>query len=136
MKDGYPVLHEWKNFLLVYKFAIDEVHTNLTILSEEFHYIHDHNPIEHLKTRVKTPKSISAKLKRKGYEATTANALEYIHDIAGIRITCPFISDIYTLHQLLEEQHDIQVIEIKDYVKNPKPNGYQSYHMILSFLCF
>ncbi|QQK78463.1 hypothetical protein HUG20_01170 [Salicibibacter cibi] len=70
-------LQEWKNFLLVYKFAIEEINSKLTFLSEEFHHTHEHNPIEHLKTRVKDPKSIAAKLERKGYESSTAHAQEY-----------------------------------------------------------
>ncbi|MTI47155.1 GTP pyrophosphokinase [Sporosalibacterium faouarense] len=129
-------VEEWTNMLLIYKFAIEEVNTKLKILNEEFQYIHKHNPIEHLKDRVKKPKSIMKKLQRKGIDITIDNARKHIHDIAGIRVICSFTSDIYTLFEMIKKQSDIKVIEVKDYIKSPKPNGYKSLHMIIEIPVF
>lgn len=127
---------EWNNLILIYRFALREVNTKLNILNEEFQFIHSHNPIEHIKSRVKSTDSIIAKLKRKGHEVTFENAKKYIHDIAGIRIICSFTSDIYTIYELIEKQSDVKIIEIKDYIKKPKPNGYQSLHLIVEIPVF
>ncbi|MCT4607003.1 MAG: GTP pyrophosphokinase family protein [Marinisporobacter sp.] len=127
---------EWNNLLLIYRFALSEVNTKLNILNEEFQFIHSHNPIEHIKSRVKSTDSIISKLERKGYAITLENAQKYIHDIAGIRIICSFTSDIYTIYELIKKQSDINIIEIKDYIKNPKPNGYQSLHLIVEIPVF
>ncbi|MCT4595399.1 MAG: GTP pyrophosphokinase family protein [Anaeromicrobium sp.] len=127
---------EWNNLLLLYRFALSEVNTKLSILNEEFQFIHSHNPIEHIKSRVKSTNSIVSKLSRKGHEVTLENARKYIHDIAGIRIICSFTSDIYTIYELIEKQSDVNIIEIKDYIKNPKPNGYQSLHLIVEIPVF
>ncbi|SHI91845.1 putative GTP pyrophosphokinase [Clostridium amylolyticum] len=129
-------INEWKNFLLLYKFALDEINTKLTILNEEFQLIHSYNPIEHIKSRLKTPKSISDKLRRKGHEVSMENAKEYIYDIAGIRVITSFTSDIYNLVALICKQNDIKVVEVKDYIKNPKPNGYRSLHLLLEIPVF
>ncbi len=133
LSEGYE---EWKSLLLIHKFAVDEINTKLKILNEEFQLIHSYNPIEHIKARVKTPKSIVEKLTRRGYEVSLENAKEYIDDIAGLRVICSFTSDIYTLYDLLEQQSDIEVIKVKDYIGNPKPNGYQSLHMIVKIPVF
>lgn len=129
-------LDEWTNVLLVYKFALDEINTKLKILNEEFTLIHSHNPIEHIKSRIKKPKSIIEKLQRKGLEFSTKNIETYINDVAGIRITCSFLSDIYKIYDLLNQQDDIYTIKVKDYIKNPKPNGYKSLHMIVEIPIF
>lgn len=130
------MLNEWKNNLLMYKFALDEINTKLKIISEDYQFIHNHNPIEHMKSRIKTPKSIATKLKRKGLDLTIENVLEHIHDIAGVRITCSFISDIYRLVDVISNQDDITVLKIKDYIKNPKPNGYKSLHLLVTVPVF
>ncbi|RHW42308.1 GTP pyrophosphokinase family protein [Neobacillus notoginsengisoli] len=122
--------------MMVYKFAIDEVNTKLNILREEFQAIHDYNPIEHISSRVKSPESIFKKVQRKNCELSLASIKENIHDIAGIRITCSFISDIYKVSEMIKSQIDISVIECKDYIKNPKPNGYQSLHLIIMIPVF
>lgn len=124
-------INEWKNNLIIYRFALEEINTKLKILNEEFQFIHNHNPIEHIKSRIKDPRGIMIKLQRKGLDITVDNAKKHIHDIAGVRITCSFISDIYDIYQLLEKQDDITVIKVKDYIKNPKPNGYKSLHLII-----
>lgn len=129
-------LNEWKNSLIIYNFALDEINTKLKILNEEFQFIHNHNPIEHIKSRIKDPKGIMQKLHRKGHVITMENAKKYIHDIAGVRITCSFISDIYEIYNIIEKQADIKVLQVKDYIKNPKPNGYKSLHLIISIPVF
>ncbi|WP_071396997.1 GTP pyrophosphokinase [Bacillus tuaregi] len=129
-------LTEWKEQLFVYKFALDEINTKLNILNEEYQHIHNHNPIEHMKSRIKSPASIVKKLKRKGLDITIGHALEHIHDIAGVRITCSFISDIYTLFEAISRQDDIEVIRVKDYIKQPKANGYKSLHLIVEIPVF
>lgn len=122
---------EWKNLMLMYRFALKEVETKLNILNEEFQFIHLHNPIEHIKTRLKTSESITSKLIRRGYEVNLENAKEYINDIAGARIICSFTSDIYTIFDFIKKHEDLRVIEVKDYIKNPKENGYQSLHLVV-----
>jgi putative GTP pyrophosphokinase len=129
-------LGEWTNTLLIYKFALDEINTKIRILNEEFTLTHNHNPIEHVKSRLKKPDSIMEKLERKGLELTQYNLENYMSDIAGVRISCSFISDIYMIYELLKQQDDIYIIEIKDYIKNPKPNGYKSFHMIIEIPIF
>ena len=89
-------------------------------------------PIEHIKSRIKTAESIVKKLRRYGYESTISNMVEYINDIAGIRVICSFMSDIYRIADMISNQSDIKVISVKDYLKNPKPSGYRSYHMIVT----
>jgi len=127
---------ELTRFMMAYKFALDEMNTKINILKDEFHYIHDYNPIEHVKSRVKTPESILKKVYRKGYPLSLPSIKENIKDIAGVRITCSFISDIYEISRMLQQQKDIKVIDCKDYIKNPKPNGYQSLHMLFEIPIF
>lgn len=127
---------ELTRFMMTYKFALDELNTKIDILKQEFSYIHDYNPIEHVTSRIKSPESIVKKVGKKGLPLTLTAIKENIHDIAGIRITCSFRSDIYELSNMLQSQQDIKVIEIKDYIKNPKPNGYQSLHLILEVPVF
>lgn len=119
----------WRDLLLVHQFAVKEIKTKLDILDEEFRNIHDYNPIEHIRYRVKKPNSIMEKLDRLGIEPTIENARMHISDIAGIRIVCSFTTDIYRIAELLENQDDINVVLIKDYIKEPKENGYKSLHM-------
>ncbi|RIU92792.1 GTP pyrophosphokinase [Oceanobacillus picturae] len=122
--------------MMSYKFALHEMNTKIDILKQEFHYIHEYNPIEHVNSRLKAPESILKKVKKKGYELSLPAIRENVRDIAGIRITCSFISDIYEISDMLQRQKDITVIECKDYIKNPKPNGYQSLHLILQVPIF
>ncbi|MBI9015116.1 MAG: GTP pyrophosphokinase family protein [Clostridiales bacterium] len=119
----------WRDLLLVHKFAVEEIKTKLDILDEEFRNIHDYNPIEHIRYRVKKPNNIIKKLDRMGFEPTIENARMHISDIAGIRIICSFTNDIYHVAELLEKQDDLKVVLIKDYIKEPKANGYKSLHM-------
>lgn len=123
-------------FMMGYKFALDEVNTKIDILKQEFQLIHDYNPIEHVKSRIKSPKSILRKVQKKGYDFSLPMIKEKIRDIAGIRITCSFISDIYEISNMLQKQRDVEVIEVKDYIKNSKENGYQSLHLIIKIPIF
>lgn len=126
----------WRDLLLVHKFAVEEVKTKLEILDEEFRNIHDYNPIEHIRYRVKKPNSIMDKLDRLGLEPTIENARIHLSDIAGIRIICSFTTDIYRVADLLQSQDDLNVIQIKDYIKTPKKNGYKSLHMLVDIPVF
>ena len=119
-------------FRSIYSSALKEIGTKLEILNDEFQHVHQYNPIEHIKSRIKTSESIVKKLKKHGYESTIDNMVQYINDIAGIRIICSFTTDIYRIAEMLERQSDIKVLSIKDYIKRPKPSGYKSYHMIVS----
>lgn len=116
--------------LMVHKFAIDSVMTKIRIWSEEFDYTHEHDPIEHITSRIKRPEAIVQKLRRRGLPVTPSSARENLDDIAGIRVVCPFISDVYLIDQLLR-RHDMTIVQIKDYIQNPKPNGYRSLHLIM-----
>ncbi|WP_273851466.1 GTP pyrophosphokinase [Guptibacillus spartinae] len=135
-KEFQARIEEWKNFLFIYKFALDEINTKLTILNDEFQFVHQHNPIEHVKSRIKSPESIMAKLERKGLEITTENVKKHINDIAGVRVTCSFTNDIYRIYEMIESQDDIRLINVKDYVTHPKPNGYKSLHLIVEIPVF
>ncbi len=128
----YGEVDSWATTLLLYNSALKEVGTKLEILNDEFQHIHQYNPIEHIKSRIKTPESIVRKLKKRGYESTLDNMVKYVNDIAGIRIICSFTSDIYRIAEMLRNQSDIKVISIKDYIKSPKESGYKSYHMLVS----
>lgn len=121
----------WAEFLLPYKFAVDELFTKFTNIKSEFHLIKRTTPIEHVKRRVKTPMSIVNKLERKRLPVNIESAREHIQDIAGIRIICPFITDIYLVYEHLLNLHGIRVIQTKDCIKNPKANRYQSLHIIV-----
>lgn len=125
------------NMLMMrYKSATKEIQTKLEILNEEFTVTNQRNPISSIKTRVKSPSSIYEKLKRKGFEFTEESIMKNLDDVAGIRIVCPFVSDIYTLADMIGSQDDLTVLKVKDYIQNPKPNGYRSYHMIIEIPVF
>jgi putative GTP pyrophosphokinase len=128
-------LKQFKNeitrFMMMYKFALDEMETRIEILVQEFEMLHEYNPIEHTKSRLKSPESILNKLNRKSCDFSFSGIRDNIKDIAGLRITCSFISDIYLISQMLKNQSDLKVLEEKDYIKYPKPNGYQSLHLLI-----
>ena len=129
-------LDEWKRMQLIYSAALKEVNTKLEILNSEFQMAHRYNPIEHITARIKSPDSIAKKLRHQGRTVTVENIVRYINDVAGIRIICSFTSDIYLIAELIRKQSDVKVLKIKDYIENPKPNGYTSYHMIVSVPIF
>lgn len=126
----------WEEVVLIYNSALKEIGTKLEILNDEFQHVHQYNPIEHIKSRIKTPQSIVKKLKKHGYESTIENMVRYVNDIAGIRVICSFTSDIYRIAEMIINQSDIKVISVKDYILNPKPSGYKSYHLIISVPIF
>ena len=125
-------IESWNEVILVYNAALKQVQTKMEILNDEFQHVHQYNPIEHIKARIKTPESIVKKLKRSGKESTIQNMIEYVNDIAGIRIICSFSSDIYRIAAMIKEQKDINILLTKDYITYPKASGYRSYHMIVS----
>ena len=119
-----------------YRCAIMEIETKFNVLNEQFSLLHERNPIESIKTRLKTPKSIAEKLYRKGYPLSLKSVEENIYDVAGVRVICSFIDDIYMLADCLTRQDDIKLLETKDYIKNPKDNGYRSLHLIVEIPIF
>ena len=130
---NYEDVDSWKTIMFLYNSALKEVGTKLEILNDEFQHVHKYNPIEHIKTRIKTPESIVKKLRRYGYEISIENMVKYI---AGVRLICSFTSDIYRLAEMIGNQSDLKVLSIKDYIKNPKESGYKSYHMLVSVPIF
>ncbi|MCR2784854.1 MULTISPECIES: GTP pyrophosphokinase family protein [unclassified Microbacterium] len=120
-----------QRFLLEYRFGLQEVETKISILRDEFANMHAYNPIEHVTSRVKSPDSLVEKVVRKGIAADFDTIRANITDVAGVRITCSFRADAYRLFDLLTAQSDITVIAVKDYIAEPKPNGYQSLHAIV-----
>ena len=122
----------WKEVILIYNSALKQISTKLAILNDEFQHVHRYNPIEHIKSRIKTSESIVKKLRRHGYESTIQNMIQYVNDIAGIRVICSFTSDIYQIADMIRNQSDIKVISVKDYIVNPKSSGYKSYHMLVT----
>lgn len=131
MKEDSPI-ESWTEVILIYNSALKQISTKLEILNDEFQHVHRYNPIEHIKSRIKSSESIVKKLRRNGYESTIENMVEYVNDIAGIRVICSFSSDIYRIAEMISNQNDIKVLSIKDYIKNPKPSGYRSYHMLIT----
>ncbi|MFD1887831.1 GTP pyrophosphokinase [Paenibacillus wenxiniae] len=130
------IRHNVTRFMMMYEFALKELETKIEILNDEFLALHEYNPIEHTKSRVKSPESLMKKLQRKGGAENLDEIRETIRDIAGLRITCSFTEDIYWVCDMLKNQTDLNVIEIKDYIKEPKPNGYRSLHMIIQVPVF
>lgn len=123
---------QMQRFLLEYRFAMQEIETKLAILREEFLHMHEYNPIEHVSSRVKSVDSLVDKLQRRGLGTDFDEIRREIHDIAGVRVTCAFIRDVYRLFDLLTQQDDITVLEVEDFIEQPKPNGYKSLHTIIS----
>ncbi|MDN4472598.1 GTP pyrophosphokinase [Demequina zhanjiangensis] len=125
-----------QRFLLQYEFGLREIDTKLSILRDEFLELHDYNPIEHVSSRVKSPESLIEKIDRKGVAHDLDAIRTSITDIAGIRVTCAFTSDVYRLFDLLTRQDDVTVQTVKDYIAAPKANGYQSLHAIVTVPVF
>ncbi|MBU3198407.1 GTP pyrophosphokinase family protein [Clostridium estertheticum] len=135
-RDMEGKIEEIEELIMIYSCAIKEVSTKLEILDYEFKIKGKRNPIEYMKSRVKSPKSIMDKLTRKNLKPSIKVARENFNDIAGIRVVCSFVSDIYKVADMLKRQEDINLIEEKDYIKNPKTNGYRSLHMVLEIPIF
>ena len=125
-------IDQWKSIMFLYDSALKEINTKIEILNSEFVHIYGHTPIEHIKSRLKTPSSIVKKLNRAGHEVTIQNMVERLNDIAGIRIICSYTQDIYQIADMIARQSDVTILHVKDYIRNPKPNGYKSYHMVVT----
>lgn len=127
---------KFKKIMCWYGCAIREVRTKLEVLNDEFQNTTARNPIDNIKSRIKKPMSIYEKLIRRGFPVTLDSILYQLHDVAGIRVICPFIDDIYTVADMLIAQDDITLIQRKDYIKNPKTNGYRSLHLVIAVPIF
>lgn len=122
---------EVSELMLKYNFALQLLETQFNILIKEFEFKNKYNPVEHMKSRLKTEKSIIDKLNKKGYEVTTKNMISHVHDIIGIRIVCSFLDDVYDIVDIIKSSTQFKIKEEKDYIKNPKSTGYMSYHLIV-----
>lgn len=114
-----------------YRCAIMEIETKLNVLNQEFSLRYDRNPISSIKTRLKSPASIREKLTRRGFDVTVENIEKELNDVAGVRVICAFPEDVRTIAKALLKQDDVTLIEKKDYILDPKPNGYRSLHLIV-----
>lgn len=132
----FKEIHDWETVIFLYRSALKQINTKIDILNDEFQQRHKYNPIEHVKSRIKTPESIVKKLKRHGYDSSIENMVRYVNDIAGIRVTCSFTSDLYLIADMISRQTDLTILTVKDYMKNPKESGYRSYHMLVSVPVF
>ena len=124
--------NEFEKIMLIYKSAIKVLRTKFDILNEEFENFCEYNPIDHISERIKSPDSIIEKMNRKELDLTYKNLIEQVNDIAGIRIVCSFKDDVFKMVNIIENFQDIEIIERKDYITNPKASGYQSYHMLIN----
>ena len=122
---------EVSELMLKYNFALQLLETQFNILIKEFEFKNKYNPVEHMKSRLKTEKSIIDKLNKKGYEITAKNMISHVHDIIGIRIVCSFLDDVYDIVDIIKSSKQFKIKEEKDYIKNPKTTGYMSYHLIV-----
>jgi len=121
----------YKELMAYYRCAMMEVSTKFNVLNEELSLQYDRNPIETIKTRLKSPESIADKLRRQNKPLTVASIEKNLNDVAGVRVICSYASDIYKLADAFLRQDDITLVQSKDYIKNPKPNGYRSLHLII-----
>lgn len=130
-EDFYKMALQFQQIMMVYESAIKQVETKLEILNKEYKVSGRRNPIETIKSRIKSPDSIATKLQKKGVPVTFKSMSENLTDIAGVRVICPYISDIYTIKDVLLKQPDLKLLEEKDYIANPKPSGYRSLHIVI-----
>ena len=135
MSETAPPSEDFRRFLLEHRFGMDEIVTKLTILRDEFTHLHDYNPIESVTSRLKSPESLLEKIQRKGLvleeNPSFDDVRERVTDIAGVRVVCSFASDVYRVFDLLCAQVDVTVVEKRDYIAIPKPNGYRSLHALV-----
>ncbi len=125
-------VQDWEELMFLYRSALRKMETKIGILDDEFQSFYNTNPIEHVKSRIKSAKSIAEKLRRLGCDDTIENMVKYLSDIAGIRIICSFMCDVMVIAEKIKQQEDITVTLVKDYMSKPKPNGYKSYHMVVT----
>ncbi len=127
---------QFQQLMMMYTCAIREVKTKLEVLNDDLAIRNQRNPIQMIKSRVKKPRSILEKLQRRGHPLTVQSVSENLYDVAGIRVICSFIDDIYEVAEMLARQDDVEVLMVKDYIRCPKVNGYRSYHMIIEIPVF
>lgn len=135
-QDVFERLEEFNHLMIKYHAVIREVTTKLEILNDELSHSKQRNPIETISFRIKKPMSIAQKLRRKGAPVTVDSISQTLNDVAGIRVICSFVDDIYAVAEMLTRQDDVRLIEKKDYIQNPKPNGYRSLHLVLEVPVF
>ena len=126
----------FREMMMMYMCAIREVKTKLEVLNDDLAIKNQRNPIQMIKSRVKKPASIVEKLKRRGHPVSVNSIVEHLDDVAGVRVICSFVDDIYTVAEMLARQDDVNVLMVKDYIRSPKVNGYRSYHMIIEIPVF
>jgi putative GTP pyrophosphokinase len=135
-----PAGEDFRRFMLEHRFGMDEIVTKLSILRDEFAHLHDYNPIESVSSRLKSPESLLEKIQRKGLRVEDNPSFEAVKervtDIAGVRVVCSFASDVYRVFDVICSQVDVTMVEVRDYIKNPKPNGYRSLHALVSVPVF
>lgn len=129
--DYLDMEQQYRQIMFFYEAGIQQVTAKLEILNKEFQYCNDRNPIESIKSRVKNSDSIIEKMRKKGLPLTISCMMNNIFDIAGVRVICPFITDVYHVARMLMNQTDVEVLRVKDYIESPKDNGYRSLHLIL-----
>ena len=132
MIDMLDMDREYRMLMYIHEAAVEKVTAQLNILKGEFQFSNDRNPISSISRRIKSRESIIYKMKKKGLPMTVSALINNIHDIAGVRVVCPFIEDVYYVARMLVKQHDVEVIEVKDYIREPKENGYRSLHVIIT----
>ncbi len=130
-EDFYKMAFQFQEIMMIYESAIKQLETKLEILNKEYKVTGRRNPIETIKSRIKSPDSIAKKLEKKGLSVNFKTMTENLQDIAGVRVICPYISDIYSVKDILLKQPDITLVEQKDYIENPKPSGYRSLHIVV-----
>ena len=133
---GVEKMQAFLEFVQIYNGAIREITTKLNILDEEFKVKYAHNPIHHMESRLKSTHSMIGKLRKKGLATTICAARENLLDIAGVRVICPYIDDIYRVADMLTAQGDIRLVKVRDYIARPKENGYRSLHIIVKVPVF
>ncbi len=129
--DFYKMAFQFQQIMMIYESAIKQIETKLDILNKESSVNRTRNPISTVKSRLKSPESIAKKLEKKGFEVNFDSMMRNLNDIAGVRVICPYISDIYTVRDMLLKQPDLKLIVQNDYIENPKESGYRSLHLVM-----
>lgn len=122
---------ELEGLILKYTAALKTLETQISILLQDYEHKNNYNPVEHIKSRIKSYDSATKKLTSRGYELTTKNIEEHVHDMVGLRIVCSFLSDVYEIVKIIEDSDQITIRDKKDYITNPKDTGYYSYHLLV-----
>ncbi|MCD8324625.1 MAG: GTP pyrophosphokinase family protein [Clostridiales bacterium] len=136
ISDRMDDAQRFDRMMFFYEAGIRQMTTKLQILDREFQHSNDRNPIENIKSRLKSPESILKKMELRGLPMSISSMVNNIYDIAGIRVICPFITDVYQIAQMLISQTDVELVQMKDYIRNPKENGYRSLHLIVKLTVF